>query len=127
MKRNVTKNISVVLLVFFALFALSKQNYASNIEVTDEYDLKLALNYAYDSDIDSLILVTNGGVYTTEDTAELVIKEPLTIVAADGLTEKPVITHLDTSIIEQFIVCNDLTVDGVIFESGGDLAHGFKS
>jgi len=126
MKRNVTKNISVVLLVFFVLFALSKQNYASNIEVTDEYDLKLALNYAYDSDIDSLILVTNGGTYTTEDTAELVIKEPLTIVAADGLTEKPVITHLDTSIIEQFIVCNDLTVDGVIFEGGGDLAHGFK-
>lgn len=126
MKRNVTKNISVVLLVFFMLFAFCTQNYASNIEVNDEYDLKLALNYAYESNIDSLILVTNGGTYTTEDTAELVIKKPLTIVAAEGLTEKPVIAHLDTSIIEQFIVCNDLTVEGVIFEGGGDLAHGFK-
>ena len=126
MENDVTKKICIFLLVFLLLFAFSRQSNASNIEVTDEYDLKMALNYAFNSDIDSLILITDGGTYTTTDTSELLIKEPLTIVAADGLTEKPVITHLDTSIIEQFIVCNDLTVDGVIFEGGGDLAHGFK-
>src|SRR6056297_3434863 len=99
MKRNVTKNISIVLLVFFMLFAFSEQSYASSIEVNADYDLKMALDYAFNSDIDSLILTTDGGIYATEDTAELVIKEPLTIVADEGLTEKPVVTHLDTSII----------------------------
>ena len=87
MKRNVTKNISIVLLVFFVLFAFSEQNYASHIEVDADYDLKMALDYAFNSDIDSLILTTDGGIYATEDTAELVIKEPLTIVADEGLAE----------------------------------------
>ncbi len=126
MGKIVMKNFKIIILMVIAITLINSAGYASNIPVSDEYDLKLAFNYAFSSNIDTLILTTNGGTYTTQDTVPLVVSRPLTIVTADDVVDKPVIAHLDTSLIEQIIICDDFTVDGVIFEGGADLCHGYK-
>ncbi|MBD3376056.1 T9SS type A sorting domain-containing protein [candidate division KSB1 bacterium] len=117
-----------ILLVLSMVLMMTNSLFASKIEATDEYDFSLALNYAFHNNIDSIVLATSGGVYTTVDTAAMVIKEPLTIVAAPGLAEKPIITHsdADSSTLEIFVVCNDLTVEGVVFDGGHAQSHGMK-
>lgn len=101
---------------------------ASSIEVSAEYDFSLAFEYASRQNIDSLILTTSGGVYTTQETAPITIRDPIAIVAQEGLAEKPVITHSDpdSNVLEMFRVCNDITVDGVVFDGGHEKSHGMK-
>ena len=81
------------ILLSFVILIVSGSASASSIEVEDQYDFKLALNFAFLNNIDTLILTTSGGVYTTTDTLYFQILEPLTIMAAPGLAEKPIITH----------------------------------
>ena len=69
--------------------------WASHIDVTAEYDLKMALDYAATANIDTLFLTTSGGVYTTTDTLALSVLEPLVIMAAPGLAQMPIITNSD--------------------------------
>ncbi len=117
-----------ILLCGFFMFFAGNSLFASHIEATDEYDFQLALEYVYRSNVDSIVLTTPGGVYTTQDTVPMLIEKPLTIVAAPGLAQKPIITHSDpdSNTLEIFFVCNDLTVDGVIFDGGHPQSHGMK-
>ncbi|MCF7804878.1 MAG: T9SS type A sorting domain-containing protein [Candidatus Marinimicrobia bacterium] len=122
---KVTKTvIAVIALVLGLIGPLA----ASNIQVEAAYDLKQALTYSFNNNIDSLILTTSGGVYTTTDTLPLTIEEPLTIVAQEGLAEKPILTHSDpdSNVLEIFRVCNDITIEGVVFDGGHDQSHGLK-
>ncbi len=118
----------ILLLTFFTFaFALNGVK-ASGIEVEDVYDFQLAIQYANTNHIDTLYLVTSGGVYTTQDTNFYFIYSPLTIVAKEGLAERPIITHAnaDSSVLEIFRIANDFTVEGVIFDGGVDYSVGMK-
>ena len=103
---------------------------ASKIEVSDEFDFKLAVDFAANNGIDTLLLTTSGGVYTTTDTTYdyLVIRKPVVIIAAPGLENPPILTHssLDSSALEIFRVMDDVTFDGVIFDGGHPQSHGMK-
>ena len=57
---------------------LTSLSFSSSIDVTDQYDFNLALNYAFGpANIDTLVLVTSGGVYTTTDTVYMKILKPI--------------------------------------------------
>ncbi len=91
---------------------------ASNIEAPDQYDFKLALDYAFDNKIDTVFLSTSGGVYTTSDTVYFQIKKPIVIMAKPGLAEMPILTHSssDSSVIEMFRCHEDVTFEGILFD-----------
>lgn len=102
--------------------------WASHIDVTAEYDLKMALDYAATANIDTLFLTTSGGVYTTTDTMALSVLEPLVIMAAPGLAQMPIITNSDPNqkVLDILRIYADFTVDGVIFDGGNAVSHGMK-
>jgi len=101
---------------------------ASSIEVTADYDLKLALDYAFTANVDTIILTTPGGVYTTTDTLPLSITEPLVIMAKPGLAERPILTNSDPNeqVLDILRIYSDFTVEGVIFDGGHEQSHGMK-
>ncbi|RMF65927.1 MAG: hypothetical protein D6743_07180, partial [Calditrichaeota bacterium] len=101
---------------------------ASKMEVSADYDFKLALDYAFTANIDTMILTTPGGVYTTTDTMHLAILEPLVIMAAPGLSEPPILTNSDANgqVLDILRIYADFTVDGVIFDGGHPQSHGMK-
>ena len=121
-KLAITGFVSMILLMF------ANPLFASKIEVDDQFDFKLAMDFAFNNMIDSLVLVTDGGVYTTTDTVYFQVKHPLTIVAAPGLTNKPILTHSDANgtQLEIFRVHNDFVVEGVVFDGGHPATHGMK-
>ena len=68
---------------------------------------------------DTLVLVTDGGAYENDD--ELRVEMPLTIMAADGLAARPVLTNNgDDSTKDIIRVYNDLTLDGLEFDGLAD-------
>ena len=113
---------------FILSILLSAPVFSSNIEVESSFDFQLAVNYASSNNIDTLLLVTSGGVYTTVDTNYFLIEEPLAIVAKPGLAEMPIITHsaADSGALEIFRIADDLTVDGLIFDGGHPQSYGMK-
>ncbi len=109
--------------ILFILSCFIGAAVASKIEVTDEYDFRLALDYAaqvYNTPqrVDTLLLTTSGGNYTTTDTTFLQIKHPVVIKAQPGLAELPVFTHSDpdSGVLEIFRLHDDVVFDGVIFD-----------
>jgi len=118
----------LILVLILGVFLITGSAYASHIDVEDQFDFKLALDFAFLNNIDTLVLTTSGGLYTTTDTNYFQILEPLTIVAAPGLAEKPIITHSDDSlsVLEIFRIYDDFTVVGVIFDGGHAQSHGMK-
>ncbi|UCE04571.1 MAG: hypothetical protein JSW07_13185, partial [bacterium] len=112
------KFVNVFIVVMLTTICMSNIAMASSIEVDTQYDFKLALEYVFATNTDSIILITSGGIYTTTDTVFLQIKEPLTIVAKSGLAEKPIFMHsdVDSGVLEIFRIHNDVTFDGVIFD-----------
>lgn len=101
---------------------------ATNIEVTAEYDLKDAINYVNQANIDTMFLATSGGVYTTTDSFALSLLKPVVIMPLPGLAERPIITNSDMNQDQLDIlrVYDDLTVEGVIFDGGHEQSHGMK-
>jgi len=118
----------VTILIF--IFVFLNLSSASKIEVASNFDFKLALDYAAGNNIDTLLLTTSGGVYTTQDTTfdYLVIRKPVVIIAAPGLENPPILTHssIDSSALEIFRVIDDVTFDGVVFDGGHPQSHGMK-
>jgi len=88
----------------------------------------LALDYARTANIDTIILTTPGGVYTTTDTMHLPILEPLVIMAKSGLAEPPILTNSDANgeVLDILRIYADFTVEGVIFDGGHERSHGMK-
>ena len=101
------------------LFMIS-ESFASKIDVTEEYDFKFALDYiaqVYNSTstrVDTILLTTSGGNYTTTDTTYLQITIPIVIKASPDLAEKPMFTHSDpdSGVLEIFRIHNDAVRDG---------------
>ncbi len=112
------KFVKNLLTVMLATFCLSSVAIASKIEVDTQYDFKLALDYVFAARVDTIVLITSGGIYTTTDTMHLQIKKPLVIMAKPGLAEKPIFRHgdLDSSVIEIFRIHDSVTFEGVIFD-----------
>ncbi|MCU0644748.1 MAG: T9SS type A sorting domain-containing protein [bacterium] len=112
------KFVKILLAVMLATFCLSSVAISSKIEVDTQYDFKLALDYVFAARVDTIVLITSGGIYTTTDTMHLQIKRPLVIMAKPGLAQKPIFRHgdLDSSVIEIFRIHDDVTFDGVIFD-----------
>ena len=99
------------------------------LEIDDTWDLYDAVEFANNnSKIDSLVLVTSGGLYTSRNTADVAVRAPLTILAAPGLAQKPVVTNSDPEKLnlDVFRVFDDLTIDGVIIDGGHEQSHGMK-
>jgi len=105
-------------LVLLMIFGMTGMARASHINVDTQYDFKLALDYVFTANVDTIILITSGGIYTTTDTVYLQIKKPLVIMAQPGLAEKPIFRHsdLDSSVLEIFRIHDDVTFDGIIFD-----------
>jgi hypothetical protein len=100
---------------------------AFEIDTTwDLYDaVELANNNSF---IDSLILITSGGLYTSRNTEDVAVTAPLTIVAAPDIAEKPIITNSDPekANLDVFRVFDDFTIKGVILDGGHEQSHGMK-
>ncbi len=120
---------------FTVLLMLTSLSFGqTSIDVEDNIDFKLALAYAFATpSVDTLFLVTSGGVYTTTDSVYFEIKKPLIIMAKPGLAEKPIFTHSDgrpieaaDKQIEMFRVYDDITFEGIIFDGGHPQSHGLK-
>ncbi len=99
------------------------------LEIDASWDLYDAVAFANNnSKIDTLILTTSGGLYTSYNTEDVAVTAPLTIVAAPGLAQKPVITNSDPEKLnlDVFRVFDDLTIDGVVIDGGHEQSHGMK-
>jgi hypothetical protein len=84
---------------------------AKEIEVQAGTDqISAALSGAGNGDV--LILVTDGGEYVENDS--LVVDKRVTIKAADGLTNPPVWTTLDST--QNIYLQSDLILQGIVFE-----------
>ncbi len=118
----------LLILSFTFLLCFNIQNSATNIPVEDIYDFQLAIEFAMSNNIDTLILVSDGGIYTTTDTNFFFIHNPLTIIAQEGLSQMPTITHsaADSSVLEIFRIAHDFTIKGVILDGGHEVSHGMK-
>lgn len=126
------------LIVLFCLVLVSTLAFAqipSLIEVTAENyeayfqsDFNNVLGYVSQG-VDTIVLGTSGMIYTTQDTNYMVIKDPVVIMAKEGLAEKPVLTHYNTTegtAMEIFRLLDDVTFIGVAFKGGIDETTGLK-
>ncbi len=118
--------------VFFCLLltaGMAMGQIPSKIEVTAENfepyfqsEFKNVLSYVAQG-VDTVVLATGGFIYTTKDTTPMVIKDKVVIMAAEGLEEKPILTHPNSgftsgepsSSMEIFRLLNDVEFHGVAF------------
>ncbi len=99
------------------------------LEVDTTWDLRDAVEFANNnSQVDTIMLTTSGGLYTTTSTDNINVMEPLTVMAKEGLEVKPTITISDPEKTNDdiFRVFNDFTLIGVIMDGGHPLTHGPK-
>ena len=128
------KKLQLVLLSMFITVTGMGQAYPSLIEVSAENwegyynsDFKDVLGFVSSSngEIDTVMLMTGGFVYTTMDTFPLVINSEIIIMAAPGLTEKPIFAHSNPdsdATMEIFRICESVKFEGISFVGNtGDL------
>ena len=99
------------------------------LEIDTTWDLRDAVEFANNNaSVDTIRLVTSGGVYTSYSTSDVAILKPLAIVAADGLAEKPIITHSDPehANLDVFRVFDDFYLRGVVVDGAHPLSYGMK-
>ncbi len=97
--------------------------------VDDSWDLKDAVDFANNNSmVHTIELTTSGGLYTSTSTSDVAVFAPLTIRAAEGLEEKPVITNSDAEAGNDdiFRVFDDFTLQGVVMDGGHEMTHGMK-
>jgi len=100
-----------------------------SMEIDTTWDLRDAVLFANNNSyIDSLILTTSGGLYTSTQAPDVAVMKPLTIIAKSGLEEKPVITNSDAEMRNDdiFRVFDDFTLVGVVLDGGHEMTHGPK-
>ncbi|MBN2092110.1 DUF5123 domain-containing protein [candidate division KSB1 bacterium] len=99
------------------------------LEIDTTWDLRDAVEFANNNSyIDSLILITSGGLYTSISTSDVAVTAPLTIVAAPALEKKPIITNSDVekANLDVFRVFDDFTLKGVVVDGGHPRSQGMK-
>lgn len=122
--------------VLLLLITVTGKVDASSFEAGAEYDFQSALSYAWYASMDTIILTTSGddGVYMTSDTTSFLIEKPLVIIAREGLSARPVITHPNkgrlsgepSSSMEIFRVLDDVEFNGIALMGGIDETDGCK-
>src|SRR4030066_786598 len=105
--------ISKVLMMFASLFIFSASNFAQSIDVRVIDGLNAALDFTNGGNADTIILVDDGGVYTT---TPVTIISPVTIKAKEGLTNPPVILIKGCHALPFIKIKNDFALDGVIVD-----------
>jgi hypothetical protein len=127
MKITRLSGITITLFVFFFSFSYGQM---THIDVTADQSLRTAIEFCAANNVDSIILTTSGGVYAEPDTFTYQISEPLTIVAKEGLAEKPIIVNTNSSfddiILEIFRVSDDFVLKGVVLDGGYEGSRGMK-
>lgn len=96
------------------------------LEIDTTWDLRDAVEFANNnSNIDSILLTTIG-LYTSTNPSDVAVMAPLTIAAAPGLSQKPVVTNSDSegSNDDIFRVFDDFILNGVVLDGG--ITHGPK-
>ncbi len=99
------------------------------MEIDTTWDLRDAVEFANNNSyIDSLVLVTSGGLYTSTQAPDVTVMKPLTIVAGEGLEKKPIVTNSDHEGKNDdiFRVFDDFTIKGVVLDGGHPRTHGPK-
>ncbi len=99
------------------------------LEVDTTWDMRDAIEFANNnSNIDTVMLVTSGGLYTSRSTSTVSVMKPLVVLAKPGLETKPVVTNSDpnASVLDIFRVFNDFTLKGVVLDGGNEISHGMK-
>jgi|AP95_1055475.scaffolds.fasta_scaffold12841_3 hypothetical protein len=127
--KNVNRKINLILMLFLVVSLKG-----TSMDVGAQYNFHGALNYAFSANIDTIVLTTSGGIYTTPevtvaDSQQFVIYEPIVIMAASGLAERPIFTHPNgggSTSKEIFRILNDVEFIGVNFMGGIDETQGCK-
>ena len=58
------------------------------LEIDTTWDLRDAVNFAHNnSSVDTLRLITSGGLYTSTQTSDVAVRSPLAVIAAPGLAQ----------------------------------------
>ncbi|MCF8261170.1 MAG: DUF5123 domain-containing protein [Melioribacteraceae bacterium] len=101
------------------------------LEITTNWDLMDAVEYANNnSTVHTLKLMTSGGVYTTKQTGTVSVRQPLSIIAAEGLENKPIITNSDPDGVDGSIdilrVYDSIHLEGVIIDGSTQHSAGMK-
>jgi uncharacterized repeat protein (TIGR02543 family) len=110
---------------------LEEQVAGGVLEIDDSWDLMDAVDYANNnSTVTTLKLTTSGGVYTTLKSGTVEVRSPLNIVAADSLTEKPIISNTNPDgaqgTIDILRAFDDLMIKGVIIDGSTTYSAGMK-
>lgn len=118
-------------IIYTLLILVSGISYSqTHINVSSDQSLRQAIEFCAAQNVDSIILVTSGGVYTETDTFAFQISAPIVIVAQPGLADKPIITNSSNDpnhvILEIFRVSDDFTLKGVILDGGHATSRGMK-
>ena len=99
------------------------------LAIDTTWDLYDAVMFANNnSTIDTIMLATGGGVYTSHHTEDVAVLKPLVIVAKPGLEKMPVVTNSDPEKknLDIFRVFNDFTLIGVELDGSNPVSHGMK-
>lgn len=99
------------------------------MEIDTTWDLRDAVEFANNnSTIDTLVLITSGGLYTSIQASDVTVMKPLTIIAKPGLAQKPIVTNSDAEKTNDdvFRVFDDFTLVGVVLDGGHTRTHGPK-
>ncbi len=99
------------------------------LEIDDSWDLRDALQFANNNTmVDTIRLMTSGGLYTSTNPSDVTVLRPIAIVAANGLAEKPIITNSDVegSNLDIFRVFDDFYLRGVVMDGGHPESQGMK-
>jgi uncharacterized repeat protein (TIGR02543 family) len=101
------------------------------LEIDDSWDLMDAVDYANNnSTVHTLKLTTSGGLYTTLRSGTVQVWAPLSIVAADSLAEKPIISNTNPDgtqgTIDILRVYDDITLKDVIIDGSTTYSAGMK-
>ena len=100
------------------------------LEIDSTWDLYDAVDYANNNSTVHTLLLTTAGVYTSHSTSTVRVKFPLSIIAADGLDSKPILTNSDpdgtTGEIDILRISDDITLKGVIIDGSTTYSAGMK-
>jgi hypothetical protein len=116
---------NITLTVNFAEIMLA----GGTLKIDTTWDLRDALEFANNnSQVDTIMLITSGGLYKTVSNSDMTVMKPLVVLAEPGLAEKPVIINAaaDKSGDDIFRIFDDFTLMGVVLDGGHEMSHGPK-
>ncbi|MBI9071476.1 MAG: DUF5123 domain-containing protein [Melioribacteraceae bacterium] len=100
------------------------------LEIDSTWDFMDAVDFANNNSSVHTLLLTTSGLYTTNKSGTVTSRHPLTIMAAEGLSKKPVISNTDPASTEGTIdilrVFDDITIKGIVIDGSTNYSAGMK-